>query len=1036
MSLLEGFLDPRSYDDNGNLTPDQAAGSVINGTTNQVANQIDEMVIDTLRNNLLGLPLDLPTINMVRARDVGIPPLQTARQTFFDATGEPLLEPYASWTDFGLHLKNGENFGRGGNQSLVNFVAAYGTHPTIVDESTIAGKREAANLIVNGTPTGAPFVERLAGPNRYATAAAISSSHFTTPGVPVVYITSGLNFPDALAGGPAAAADGGPILLVTPTGIPAATAVELARLNPARIEVLGGPVAVSNAVVQTLETYTSGSVTRLAGADRFATAAAISRATFAPNVPKVYIANGLNFPDALAGSAAAAHEGAPMLLVTPTGIPSATAVELARLNPASIVVLGGPVAVNNAVLASLNLHTTGSVTRLAGPDRIATAVEISEATYPSGAAKAFVATGMNFPDALAAAPIAGLQGAPLLLVPANGLPAAVAGEISRLGAQGVAVLGGPAAVTVPQELAIEALAPISAQAPADRLAFLNSEPGSAWANTGPYDTVTGLEDVDFWVGGLAEALEPFGGMLGSTFNFVFEKQLENLQFGDRFYYLFRNQGNQLFAALEGNSFSTLIQRNTDASLLPADIFSVADPFFDMEALTQPLPEGLNLLAGTYVWDGDEHIEIHGCRTPAGTECPDVNDSMRGGQGDDSLWGYAGNDRIEGGSGNDGIIGGEGNDIITDTFGDDNLKGNRGNDAINAGAGDDLILGGQGKDFVTAGVDFKSAFLTLGDDSYLGGPGRDTVFGGEGDDWIEGGAHADLLQGDNANQFQNDPNGGHDVLVGGAGADDNDSDGGDDVIVGAVTATDRYEGMLGFDWVTFKGDTEGAVADLDNTELQQPDIGNLFDRFDLVEAVSGWDHDDVLRGSGAAILGEGGGLLGGHSLTQAQLDRVNGLRDLLGGGADPVYALPLMEPDPSIAVSNNIILGGAGSDIIEGRAGYDFIDGAAWLDVYVEYRPGRHRRRRAAGQPVGLLGASLLGSDRPGRPLHRPRDRYTRGGPDRGQHGRLLRHSRGVRGHAECRRDVYREPRRGTRRGRHGRAAEHRPPRVQQCHRRN
>ena len=52
----------------------------------------------------------------------------------------------------------------------------------------------------------------------------------------------------------------------------------------------------------------------------------------------------------------------------------------------------------------------------------------------------------------------------------------------------------------------------------------------------------GLDDVDFWVGGLAEKQMPFGGLLGSTFNFVFETQMEKLQDGDRFYYLRRTPG--------------------------------------------------------------------------------------------------------------------------------------------------------------------------------------------------------------------------------------------------------------------------------------------------------------------------------------------------------------------------------------------------------------------------------------------------------------------------------------------------------------
>ena len=79
-----------------------------------------------------------------------------------------------------------------------------------------------------------------------------------------------------------------------------------------------------------------------------------------------------------------------------------------------------------------------------------------------------------------------------------------------------------------------------AGAPADRLDFLNRT--GAYANHADGVTVTGVDAIDFWIGGLAEQQTPFGGLLGSTFNFVFENQLEKLQDGDRFYYLERTTG--------------------------------------------------------------------------------------------------------------------------------------------------------------------------------------------------------------------------------------------------------------------------------------------------------------------------------------------------------------------------------------------------------------------------------------------------------------------------------------------------------------
>ena len=73
---------------------------------------------------------------------------------------------------------------------------------------------------------------------------------------------------------------------------------------------------------------------------------------------------------------------------------------------------------------------------------------------------------------------------------------------------------------------------------------------------------------------------PFGGMLGSTFNFIFENQLEKLQDGDRFYYLERTAGLAFNAELEGNSFAKLIMANTDVTHLPGLVFST--PAFTLE----------------------------------------------------------------------------------------------------------------------------------------------------------------------------------------------------------------------------------------------------------------------------------------------------------------------------------------------------------------------------------------------------------------------------------------------------------------------
>src|SRR4029453_10482363 len=87
---------------------------------------------------------------------------------------------------------------------------------------------------------------------------------------------------------------------------------------------------------------------------------------------------------------------------------------------------------------------------------------------------------------------------------------------------------------------------------------------------------TGVDTIDLWMGGVAENPAPFGAMLGPTFTYVFERQLENLQNEDRFYYLERLDGLNLLSQLEGNSFQELIERNTEAQGLAQDVFSRPD----------------------------------------------------------------------------------------------------------------------------------------------------------------------------------------------------------------------------------------------------------------------------------------------------------------------------------------------------------------------------------------------------------------------------------------------------------------------------
>jgi putative cell wall-binding protein len=113
-----------------------------------------------------------------------------------------------------------------------------------------------------------------------------------------------------------------------------------------------------------------------------------------------------------------------------------------------VVILGGEAVIDPAVLTQVqNLVRGATVRRWSGADRYATAAAISLGTYPQGATTAYLASGADYPDALAGAPVAAHAGAPLLLTQKDCVPASTLAELTRLGTTNIVVLGGTNAVS-------------------------------------------------------------------------------------------------------------------------------------------------------------------------------------------------------------------------------------------------------------------------------------------------------------------------------------------------------------------------------------------------------------------------------------------------------------------------------------------------------------------------------------------------------------------------------------------------------------
>lgn len=528
------------------------------------------------------------------------------------------------------------------------------------------------------------------------------------------------------------------------------------------------------------------------------------------------------------------------------------------------------------------------------------------------------------------------------------------------------------------------------QAPADRVDFLNATGAFAGGSLG------GLNDVDFWIGGLAERKIPFGGMLGTSFNHVFEVQMERLQAGDRFYYLSRTQGMNLLTQLEADSFGALVVRNSDlgnpnSTHVAANLFQTPDLILEVDTHRQrdyngdaagrdplhadPLVAALNPLVQRSDGDGNLANGLENLRYTGDAHAvlggTDARNILISGAGDDTAWGDGGDDDIEGGLGNDHLFGGAGNDIITDQGSDfgDVIEGGSGHDFISSGNGLDLLFGGEGQDFIFGSQDDKDISGGLDNDFIQGGTGSNVLKGNEGDDWIEGGDGStgfDGLAGENSELFFNSRIIGHDILNGRGGDSDYDGESGDDIMVQS-SGIQRNNGMAGFDWAIHKGDAAAAHSDLGIPIFANQQAIILRDRFDLVEGLSGWVHNDTLIGrsqvlGAAAPIGvaavpdaDSPYLSYSNSLTAEGVARIQGfdqLTDHLPRQALTVngetHTVLVMDVNSVVRdaqgnvttvldTAGDVLLGGGGSDILNGMAGNDIIDGDRWLNVRISIR---------------------------------------------------------------------------------------------------
>lgn len=217
----------------------------------------------------------------------------------------------------------------------------------------VGGPGAVSNSMVGQLAQHAPLNQTytIDGANRYDTAAQTSEGFTPEVTAVPVFVGSGVDFPDSLGGGAAASILGGTLLLTTPTKLPVESSAALKRLKPTKVFVLGGTGAISNTVLNQVKTAVGAAVpvTRLGGTNRFDTAAKVSKATVT-TATDAFLANGLTYPDALAGAAVAIQGGRPLLLTQKDCVPAQTLAEINRLGVTNLIALGGTGVVSDAAL--------------------------------------------------------------------------------------------------------------------------------------------------------------------------------------------------------------------------------------------------------------------------------------------------------------------------------------------------------------------------------------------------------------------------------------------------------------------------------------------------------------------------------------------------------------------------------------------------------------------------------------------------------------------------------------------------------------
>jgi Leucine-rich repeat (LRR) protein/putative cell wall-binding protein len=286
---------------------------------------------------------------------------------------------------------------------------------------------------------------RFSGSSRTETALNIATQGWPT-GAETVILTSGRGFADALAGGSLSAALDAPLLLTSnlPTGLEDDVLNTIKDLKAKNVIILGGTGTVSTDIEEALKAQ-GLDVERRSGGNRYETAVDIATALYEnTEFDTVFLADGNNYPDALAGAPVSGILGQPILFTNSKdkNVREETLNFIEENGIKNVVILGGSSSVSDEVKKALEDKNI-EVSRISGGNRYETALNIYNAYKDIFTGDTItITTGTNFPDALAGSAYSAKIGAPLFLLANTLNNANIRTAITSSGKEDFLVYGG------------------------------------------------------------------------------------------------------------------------------------------------------------------------------------------------------------------------------------------------------------------------------------------------------------------------------------------------------------------------------------------------------------------------------------------------------------------------------------------------------------------------------------------------------------------------------------------------------------------